>query len=113
MFLCGDINSPHQELNCSYDSENGKKLLANIDEGTFKLLNNGYYTYQSFDGKRTKILDLHFCYNSIFTHFNDFQVSEDLGSDHKITIAIMNLRKGQNFSTKINYKNCGEIARKS
>ena len=23
VFVCGDFNSPHQELNCSYDSENG------------------------------------------------------------------------------------------
>ena len=33
VFVCGDFNSPHQELNCSYDSENGEKLLNLIDNG--------------------------------------------------------------------------------
>ena len=50
VFVCGDINAPHHELNCSYDSENGEKLLNIFDGGNFKLLNNGYHTYQSFDG---------------------------------------------------------------
>ena len=75
IFVCGDFNAPLYELNCSYDSENGEKLLNIFDEGTFKLLNNGYHTYQSFDGKRKNMLDLHFCDNSHFAHFNDFQVS--------------------------------------
>ena len=55
-FVCGDFNAPHHEIN--YDSENGEKLLNFIDEGNFKLLNKGYYTYQSFDGKCKKMLDL-------------------------------------------------------
>ena len=38
-FVNGDFNALHQELNCSYDSENEEKLLNVIDEGTFKLLN--------------------------------------------------------------------------
>ena len=51
VFVCGDFNARHQELNCSYDSENGEKLLNVIDKGTFKLLNNGYHAYPSSDGK--------------------------------------------------------------
>ena len=46
VFVCGNFNAPHHELNCSYDSENGERLLNIIDEGTFKLMNNGYHTYQ-------------------------------------------------------------------
>ena len=92
VFVCGDFNAPHHELNCSYDSENGEKLLNFIDEGTFKLLNNGYHTYQSFDGKCKNMLDLLFCDNSHFAHFNDFQVSEDLGSYRNVTITTLNLR---------------------
>ena len=46
VFVCGDFNSLHQELNCSYDSGNGEKLLNLIDNGHFKLLNNGHHTYQ-------------------------------------------------------------------
>ena len=60
VFLCGDFNSPHQELFCSYDSDNGEKLLNLIEKGHFNLLNNGYYTYQSVDGKSRNMLDLHF-----------------------------------------------------
>ena len=114
VFICGDFNAPHHELNCSYDSENGEKILYIIDEGTFKLLNNGYHTYQSFDGKCKNMLDLHFCDNSLFAHFNNFQVSEDLGSDHKVTITTLNLRKSEVFQlkSKINYRKFREHARK-
>ena len=46
------------------------------------------------------MFDLHFCDNSLLTHFNVFQLSEDLGSDHKITITTKNLRKGKLFQQK-------------
>ena len=99
VFVCGDFNAPHHELNCSYDSENGENLLYIIYEGTLKLLNNGYHTYQTFDGKRKIMLDLHFCDNSVLAHFNDFQISEDVSSDHKVTVTkIFNLRKGEFFN---------------
>ena len=104
--MCGDFNAPHHELNRSYNSEDGDKLLNIIDQGTFKLLNKGYHTYQSLDGKCKNMLDLLFCDNSLFAHFNGLQVSEDLGSDHEVTITTMNLRKGEIFQlkSKINYK---------
>ena len=41
MLSCGDFNSPHQELNCTYYTENSEKLLETIDAGNLKLLNNG------------------------------------------------------------------------
>ena len=113
-FVCGDFNAPHHKLNCSYNSENREKLLDIIDEGNFKLLNNGYDTYQSFDGKSKNMLDLHFCDKTFFAHFNDFQVSEDIGSDHKVTITTLNLRKGEVFQlkSKINYRNFRQHARR-
>ena len=61
MFISGDFNSPHQELNCTYNTENGKKLLELIDDGNFKLLNNGYPTYQCYHHKSQS-----FCSLSIF-----------------------------------------------
>ena len=64
-----------------------------------RLKNNRYHTYRSFDGKCKNMLDLHFCDISL-QHFNDFQVSEDLSSDHKFTIATMNLRKGKIFQLR-------------
>ena len=100
VFVCGDFNSPHQELNCAYDSENGEKLLNLIDNGHFKLLNNGHHTYQSFDGKSKNMLDLHFCDSTVFTNFRNFEVSEDLGSDHRTTITTFNLIKSKKFELK-------------
>ena len=47
------------------------------------------------------MLDLHFCDNSLLTHFNDFQVSENLGSDHKITITRNESNRSQTFPAKI------------
>ena len=110
VFVCVDFNAAHHELNCSFDSENGEKVLSVIDEGTFKMLNNGYHTYQSFDRKCKNMLDLHFCDNSFLTLFNNFQVSEDLGSDHKNTINTMNLKKSK-LKSQINYRKFSKNAR--
>ena len=99
-FVCGDFNSPHQELNCSNDSENGEKLLNLIEKGHFKLLNNGHYTYQSVDGKSRNMLNLHFCDSTVFKNFNNFEVSEDLGSDHRTTITTLNLKISKIFELK-------------
>ena len=114
VFVCGDFNAPLHELNCSYFPEIGEKLLNIIDEGTFKLLNNGYHTYQSFEGKWKNMLDVHFCDISLFAHLNDFQVSEGLGSDHKITLTTLSLRKSEvsQLKSKINYRKFREHARK-
>ena len=112
IFVCGNFNAPHHKINCSYDSENGEKLLNVIDEGTFKLPNNGYHTYQSFDGKCKYMLDLHSCDNSLLTYFSDFQVSEDLDMNKKNTFTTMNLRKVKFFKlkSKINYRKFRENA---
>ena len=103
VFIFGDSSAPHHETNCSYDSENREKLTNIIDEGTFKLLN-----------KCKNMLDLHFCDNSLFAPFNYFQLSEDLGSDHKVTFTTLNLRKGEviQLKSKINYRKFREHARK-
>ena len=114
VFVCGDFKAPHRELNWSCNFENGEQLLNIINEGTFKLLNSGYHTNQSFDWKCKNILERHFCDNSLFAHFNDFKVSGDLGSDHKVTITTLELKKGEVFQlkTKINYTKFREHARK-
>ena len=115
VFVCGDFNSPRQELNCSYDSENGEKLLNLIKEGQFKLLNNGHYTYQSVDGKSRNMLDLHFCDSTVFTTFNNFEVTEALGSDHRTTITTLNLKISKMFElkSKIDLRMFKENTRKS
>ena len=115
VFVCDDFNSPHQELNCSYDSENGEKLMNLIYNSHFKLLNNGHHTYQSFDGKSKNKLDLHFCDSTIFTNFSNFEVSEDLESDHRTTITTFNLKINNLFELKseIDFSQFRENARKS
>ena len=115
VFVCGDFNSPHQELNCSYDSENGEKLLNLIDNGHFKLLNNGHHTYQLFDGKSKNMLDLHFCDSTVFTNFRNFEASEDLSSDHRTTITTFNRKKSKKFELKseIDFRRFRKNVRKS
>ena len=72
VFICGNFNAPHQELNCTYNTKNDEKIIENIETGKFKLLNNGYHTYQSYQGECRNMLDLHFADQSVFkflTHF--------------------------------------------
>ena len=92
MLICGDFSSPHQELNCTYNTENGKKLLEMIDDGNFKQLNNGYPTYHSNQHQSQSMLDLLFWSRSIFKYFDNFQVLEDFGSDHSATLASLKLK---------------------
>ena len=92
MLICGDFNSPYQELNCTYNTKNGKKLLEIIDNGNFKLLKNGYPTYQSNQHQSQSMLDLHFCSLSIFKYFDNFQVLEDFGSDNSSTLTSLKLK---------------------
>ena len=117
VFICGDFSS-HQELICTYNTENGEKLLEIIDKGNFKLLTNGYPTYQSNQHKSQSLLDLHFCNLSVLKHFDNFQVLEDFGSDHSATLNSLKLKLQVEFDlkakvdfkkfrkhAKVNYKN--------
>ena len=99
-------------------TENGEKLLEIIDEGNFKLLNNGYPTYQSNQHKSQGMLDLLFGSLSVLKHFDNFQVLEDFGSDHSATLTSLKLKLQVEFDlkakvdfrkfrkhAKVNYKN--------
>ena len=35
VFIYGDFNAPYQELNCTYNTENGDKIIETIETGTF------------------------------------------------------------------------------
>ena len=72
VFICGDFNAPHKELNCTYNTEDCDKIIEIIKTGTFKLLNNGYNTYQSYQGECRNMLDLHFADQSVFKFFDTF-----------------------------------------
>ena len=100
IFICGDFNSPHQELNFPYNTKNGEKLLEIIDDGNFKLLNNGYSTFQSNRHKSQSMLDFHFCSLSVFKFFDNFQVLEDFGSDHSATLTSLKLKIQTEFELK-------------
>ena len=106
MLICGDFNSPHQELNCIYNSGNSEKLLEIIDDGNFKLLNNGSRTYQSNQHQSHSMLDLHFCSLSVFKDFDNFQVLEVIGSDHSATLISLKLKTQTEFDlqTKVNFQ---------
>ena len=98
--MCRDFNSPHQELNCTYNNESSEKLPEIIDDGNFKLLNNGYPTFQSNQHKSQSKLDLHFCSLSVFNNFDNFQVLEDFGSDHSATLTSLKLKIQTEFELK-------------
>ena len=74
VFIFEDFNAPHQELNCTYYTENGDKIIETIEAGKFKLLNNGYHTYQSYQGECRNTLDLHFADQSVFKFVDTFYV---------------------------------------
>ena len=113
VFICGDFNDPHQERNCTFNTENGDKKVETIETGTFKLLNNGYHTYQSYQGECRNMLDLHFADQSVFKFFDTFYVSDDLGSDHSSTITTLNIvtRSKFDLKAKINFKKFNQNVR--
>ena len=113
VFICGDFNAPHQELSCTYNIENGDKIIETIEIGKFKILNNGYHTYQSYQGECRNMLDLHFADRSVFKSFDTFYVSDDFGSDHSSTITTLNIMTQSKFDlkAKINFKKFNQIVR--
>ena len=113
VFTCGDFNAPHQELNCTYNTENGEKIIQTIETGKFKILNNGYHTYQSYQGECQNMLDLHFADQSVFIFFDTFYVSDDFGSDHSSTITTLNIMTQIKFDLKgkTNFKKFNQIVR--
>ena len=115
VFICGDFNAPYQELNCTYNIENGEKIIETIETGKFKLLNNGYHTYQSYQGERRNMIDLHFADQSVFKFFDTFYISNDFGSDHSSTITTLNIMTQSKFDlkAKINFKKFNQIVRQA
>ena len=113
VFICGYFNSPHQELNCTLNTENGDKIIETVETGTFKLLKNGYHTYQSYQGECRNMLDLHFADQSVFNFFYSICVSNDFGSDHSSTITTLNIVPQSKFDlkAKINFKKFNKIVR--
>ena len=91
--ILGDFNSPHEDLNCNYNSENGQKMVNFIEsQQHFRLLNNGYGT-----NTHNNMIDLHFCDESLHKYFSDFEVLDDYGSDHKVTVSKLCLNPQLNF----------------
>ena len=113
VFICGDFNARHQELNFTYNTENCEKIIETIETGKFKLLNNGYHTYQSYQGECRNMLDLHFADQSIFKFFDTFYVCDDFGSDHSSTITTLNIMTQSRFDLKVkfNFKKFNQIVR--
>ena len=113
VFICGDLDAPHQELNCTYKTENGEKIIETIETGKFKLLNNCYHTYQSYQGECRNMFDLHFADQPVFKVFDTFDVSDDSGSDHSSTITTLNIMTQSKFDLKAknNFKKFNQIVK--
>ena len=111
--MCGDFNAPHQEHNCTYNTENGDKITETIETGTFKLLNNVYHTYQSNQEECRNMLDQHFADQLVFKFFDTFYVSDDFGSDHSSTITTLNIvtQSRIDLKTKISFKKFKQLVR--
>ena len=92
MFKLKNFNSPYQELNCTYITGNGRKLLDIIDDGNLKLWNNGRPNYQSNHYESKNMLNLRLCNLSVFKYFDNFQVSGKTGSNHSATFITLNLK---------------------
>ena len=93
VYICGEFNTPHiiAHIHCTYHTENSDKILETIETGTFKLLNNGFHTYQSHQAECRNKLDLNFTDQSVIKFFDTFYVSDDFGSDHSSTITTLNI----------------------
>ena len=115
VFICGDFSAPHQELNCTYNTENGDKIIETNETGIVKLLNNGYHTYQSNQVECRNMLDLHLADQSAFKFFDTFYVSDDFGSDHSSTITTLNILTESRFDlkAKINFNNSTRLSDKN
>ena len=113
VFIYGDFNALRQELNCTYNTENGDKRIETIETGPFTLLNDGYHTYQSSLGECRNMFDLHFTDQLVFKFFDTFYVSDDFGSDQSSTITTLNLVTQSKFDlkAKINFKKIKQILR--
>ena len=61
------------------------------------------------------MINLHFCDSTVFTNFNNFEVSEDLGSDHRTAITTLKLKISKMFElqSKIDLRIFKENTRKS
>ena len=76
----GDFNSPHANLRCSYNTDNGEKLCDLINSDKIILLNNGQHTFLHASTKTENMLDLHFTdSNEILSLFSAFYTDENLG----------------------------------
>ena len=113
VFICGDFNAPHQELNCTYNAENGDNIIEIIETATFKLLNNSYHKYQLYQGERRKMLDVLFADQLVFKFFDTFCVFDDFDSDCSSTITTLNIVTQSRFylKAKINFKKLKQIVR--
>ena len=87
--------------------------METIETRKFKLLNNGYHTYQSYQGEFQNMLDLNFADQSVFKFCDTFYVSDDFGSDQNSTITTLNIMTQSNFGlkAKINFKKFNQIVR--
>ena len=94
------FTAPHQELNCTYNTENSDTVIETIETVTSKLSTLRYHTYQSYQRECQNMLDLLFADQLVFKFFDTFYISDDFGSDHRSTITTLNIVAQSRFDLK-------------
>ncbi|KAF2136086.1 uncharacterized protein K452DRAFT_212214, partial [Aplosporella prunicola CBS 121167] len=82
--IVGDFNCHHPwwDPGCS-TSQEGNRLLDWIESNNLTLLNNPGEATRFRQGNRASVIDLTLASNSISNRIQDWQILEDIGSDHR------------------------------
>ncbi|XP_076324330.1 uncharacterized protein LOC143232599 [Tachypleus tridentatus] len=79
--IIGDLNSKHTDFNCRTTNRNGTILRQFIEHNNLVTLNNNQATHMQNNGNQD-ILDLVIAPSRQSRHLTNFQVLNDIGSDH-------------------------------
>ena len=83
VLIVGDLNGHHEYWNSRSRNVNGRLICDLIFEENLSLLNNDSPTYEPLHNPEYKvILDLALASEFLFPHVADFQVSDEVRSDH-------------------------------
>ena len=81
MFV-GDFNLKLESFCCAKENTSGPMLQNIQNQLNFIYLNNGEHTHMDRINSSTDILDMAFISSSLAKHDIQFQIGDDLGSDH-------------------------------
>ena len=104
MFV-GDFNSKLEAFGCASKNDSGPVLKTIQNKLNFIYLNNDEHTYMDWRNGNTDILDMAFITPNLAIHDLQFQIGDDLGSDHlPIEISIDTTPHRNTFTNHTRYK---------